>query len=285
VLTGVHFLLTYRCTHQCDHCFVRSGPFVPGTFTAARVREVLDQAVEVGTVTGVYFEGGEPFLYYPVLLDGLRAARERGLDAGVVTNSYWAESIEDAELWLRPLVDAGMTELAVSDDPLHHGEEGESPAKRALEAARRIGIPSGSICIDEAVTADDVRLRGRAADRLAEGRSLRPVEEFTECPDEDLADPGRVHVDAYGNVHLCQGVLMGNLFETRLAELLRDYDPTRHPIAGPLLRGGPAALAAEHGVKHEPEHPSACHLCYRVRQTLEDRFPDHLAPPQLYDDS
>jgi hypothetical protein len=258
---------------------------VPGTFTAARVREVLDQAVEVGTVTRVYFEGGEPFLYYAVLLDGVRAARERGLEVGVVTNTYWAESVEDAELWLRPLVEAGLTDLTVSDDPLHHGEEGESPARRALDAARRMGIPSGSICIDSSVTAEDVRLRGRAAEKLAEGRPVRPVAGFDECPDEDLTDPGRVHVDAYGNVHLCQGVLMGNLFETPLPELMRNFDPASHPIVGPLLRGGPVALASEHGVAHEPEHPSACHLCYRVRQTLRGRFPEHLGPPQVYGDS
>ena len=31
--------------------------------------------------------GGEPFLYYPLLLESLRAARESGFEAGVVTRS------------------------------------------------------------------------------------------------------------------------------------------------------------------------------------------------------
>lgn len=25
-LTGVHFLLSYQCSHECDHCFVWAAP-------------------------------------------------------------------------------------------------------------------------------------------------------------------------------------------------------------------------------------------------------------------
>ena len=44
-LTGIHFLLTYACTYECDHCFVHSSPFATGTMTLGQVRDVLDQAV------------------------------------------------------------------------------------------------------------------------------------------------------------------------------------------------------------------------------------------------
>ncbi len=54
----------------------------------------------LGTVETVYFAGGEPSLYYPLLLEGLRLAASLGLRAGVVTNAYWATSVEDAEIWL-----------------------------------------------------------------------------------------------------------------------------------------------------------------------------------------
>ena len=57
-LTGIHFLLSYQCTHECDHCFVWSSPRAGGAFTLEELREVLDQAVDLGTVREVYFEGG-----------------------------------------------------------------------------------------------------------------------------------------------------------------------------------------------------------------------------------
>jgi MoaA/NifB/PqqE/SkfB family radical SAM enzyme len=164
MLTGLHFVLSYRCTHQCDHCFVHSGPGSRGTFTLDQIRRTLAEVVRIGTVERVYYEGGEPFLYYPLLLEGLRAARKSGFEVGVVTNAYWAETEEDAEIWLRPLAEIGMADLSVSDDPLHHGDGSESPARRALRAAERLGIPAGAICTPRPEQGEGVRFRGRAAD-------------------------------------------------------------------------------------------------------------------------
>lgn len=278
MLTGVHILLTYRCTHECDHCFVHSSPRARGTFGRSGIREVLAQATQVGTVEWIYFEGGEPFLYYPLLLEGLAVAKASGFLTGVVTNAYFAESDEDALLWLEPLADLGVADLAISDDRFHHDGPGESPAARALAAAKRLRIPVGTI----SVQGESVRYRGRAADQLVEGLPLRPAEEFRECPDEDLADPGRVHIDAYGNVHLCQGVLMGNIKQTPLAALLAEWDPPADPISGPVLSGGPAALARVYGCGEERKYASACHLCYEVRKQLLNRYPGSLGPPSVY---
>lgn len=51
---------------------------------------------------------------------------------------------------------------------------------------------------------------------------------------------------------------------------------------GPLIRGGPAALAREYAVEHDAEYADECHFCYTVRKKLVDRFPDILAPRQVY---
>ncbi len=78
---------------------------------------------------------------------------------------------------------------------------------------------------------------------------MRPWRKLATCPHEELADPERVHVDAYGNVQVCQGISIGNMWKTPLSELLRDYDAARHPIVGPLLKGGPARLVERFGLK------------------------------------
>jgi hypothetical protein len=125
--------------------------------------------------------------------------------------------------------------------------------------------------------------KGRAAVKLIEGVARRPWSEFTECPYEKLDDPGRVHVDHLGNLHLCQGVTMGSLFEQPLAELVAAYDPQVHPIVGPLLAGGPVALVERYNVPHEEAYVDACHLCYLARETLRERFPKWLTPDQMYE--
>lgn len=296
MLTGIHFLLTYTCNLECDHCFVFSGPQAKGTFTLEQIKRVLEESVKVGTIEWIYFEGGEPFLFYPLMLEGIRIAGEKGFKTGVVTNSYWATSVEDAELWLRPLSELGVADVAVSDDLFHYEEE-DSPAKRALAAANKLNMPVGSICIERPTVQTGVdkeqakgapvigggaMFRGRAVDTLTEGLPRRPWEELTECPYEDLRNPERVHVDPYGHVHLCQGLSMGNMWETPLSELVKSYQAESHPICGPLVRGGPALLAKEYNVKHDSMYVDACHFCYLLRLALLDRFPQFLAPRQVY---
>jgi MoaA/NifB/PqqE/SkfB family radical SAM enzyme len=298
-LTGLHLLLSYRCTHECDHCFVWSSPRGKSTMTLAQVRDLLHQARDLGTVSSVYFEGGEPFLFYPVLLRGLEEAAALGFQLGIVTNCYWATSVEDAIEWLRPIAELGITDLSLSSD-LFHGEAMlTNDAQNAQAAARQLGLPDNTITIEapegcdaystgapgEPIEGGSVRFRGRAASKLVEGVERHPWSEFTACPDEDLVDPGRVHVDGLGHVHICQGLIIGNVQERPLAEIVESYDPARHPVIGPLLDGGPAELARRFGLPEGESYADACHLCYLLRDALRPRFPSLLAPDQVYGDS
>jgi hypothetical protein len=295
-LTGIHFLLSYRCTDECDHCFVWGSPAAKGTMTLAQIRDVLQQAVDLGTVEMVYFEGGEPFLFYPIMLRGLQEAAALGFKRGIVTNCYWATSVEDAVQWLRPIAELGVHDLSLSSD-LFHGEAMMTQAARnGVKAAERLGLPEGVISVEvpegcaaydeaakgEPITGGSIRFRGRAVAKLTEGVPRRPWTEFTECPDEDFVDPGRIHVDAFGHLHLCQGLLMGNLWQQPLGEIVARYDPKGHPIVGPLLEGGPAALVRRYNLPHEETYIDACHLCYLARDQLRSRFPEFLGPSTVY---
>lgn len=293
MLTGLHFLLTYACNLECDHCFLYSGPQAEGTFTLKQIEQLLDEAVKIGSVEQIYFEGGEPFLYYPIMLEGIKMARSRGFQVGVVTNAYFATAEEDIKVWLKPLGELGIIDLSISNDPYHYEDEKENPSLRAQKVAKKLGMPVAEIHIDEPLTeagpakgepviGGSTMFRGRAVEKLTAGLPRRHWEEFTECPYEELEAPKRVHLDPYGNVHICQGLSMGNAWEKPLSEMVKDYDATSHPICGPLVRGGPALLAKEYGVEHEDSYVDACHFCYIIRSKLLDRFPQYLTPKQVY---
>jgi hypothetical protein len=296
MLTGIHILLTLKCTNECDHCFLHCGPSREATFTIGQLRTLVRQIEELGTITTVYFEGGEPFLFYPLLLEGLRMARAAGFDGGIVTNGYWATSVEDALHWLRPIRDINVADFSVSDDEFHRFDKNDRRAEFARQAAQDLGIPTGTICIEppsvsrqadqgqrgKPVVGGGVLFKGRAADKLTAGLPVRPAEELTTCPHEDLLSPERVHVDAYGNVHLCQGLSMGNIWETPLPDLVRGYDAQQHPIAWPLIRGGPIRLVTEYGLEMSGGYVDECHLCYMARKSLLLRFPQYLAPKEAY---
>jgi len=296
-MNGIHFLLTYACNFECDHCFLYCGPKSEGTFTIKQIREVLEEARKMGTIEWIFFEGGEPFLYYPIMLEGLRIAGEMGFKTGIVTNTYWSTSIEDAELWIKPISELGISNFTVSDDSFHFDDVDVSPARMAGEVAKKLGIPEQSICIEQPtveeasdkdqekgapVIGGGAMFRGRAVETLIEGLPKRSWEELTSCPYEDLEDPGRVHIDSFGNVHICQGLSMGNMWKTPFSELVKNYDPEKHPICGPLLKGGPAQLAREYGVEHEETYVDECHFCYLTRLALLERFPEYLTPKQVY---
>jgi MoaA/NifB/PqqE/SkfB family radical SAM enzyme len=293
-LSGIHILLTYTCTYECDHCFVWGSPYREGTLTLDQIDEILAQAEELRTVEWIYFEGGEPFLYQPVLVKAAETAAGAGFRVGLVSNAYWATEVRDAVEWLRPM--AGLVQdLSVSSDLFHQSDEMDRTAKNAVEAAEQLGIPVGEICIAQPETSDAgavvgqlplgesaVQFRGRASEKLVEGVPLLPWEGFTECPCEDFRDPGRVHLDPLGNVHICQGLSMGNVFTSTLRAMCEAYDPDDHPVIGPLLTGGPAELVRRYDLPHEDSYADACHLCYEARRALRDRFPDILTPDQMY---
>ena len=294
-VTGLHLLQTYQCNFECDHCFVFSNPNAEGVMKICDIRQILDQAEKVGDIKGICFEGGEPFLYYPTMLWGLRSAKKGGFRRSIVTNAYWATSVEDAKEWLMPIAEIGIHDLAVSDDAYHYGENEENCAKHAYEAAKDLGLPVGSITIEDPkqyldeikwkgkpVVGGKVQFKGRAVEKLVQGISTRPWTEFDKCLDEDFENQGRVHIDPFGYVHVCQGITIGNLKQTPLAELFVSFDPHKHPICGPILRGGPAELAREYRVKPQEGYVDECHLCYSVRLKLRKRFPIILAPDQMY---
>jgi hypothetical protein len=297
MITGIHFLLSYKCDSECDHCFVYSSPQAKGTFTLDQLKRVFDELAKIETIESVYFEGGEPFLFYPLMYEGVRIAHGMGFKTGIVTNAYWATSEQDAELWLKPLQDLGLSGISISDDAYHYGDTETNPARHALSAARRLGISCGSISIDEPtleagtdkeqekgkpVVGGGVMFRGRAVEKLAKGLPRRPWGEFRECPYEDLENPNRVHLDAYGNIHLCQGLSMGDMWDVPLSRIVKRYDVDSHPICRPLINGGPALLAEEYEIQHEDGYIDACHMCYLIRLALLDRFPQYLAPRLVY---
>ncbi len=293
-LSGLHLLLTYQCNFECDHCFVWGSPWQSGTMTGETVTRLLDQAVEHGTIKSIYFEGGEPFLYYPIMLRGIREAVARGFQAGIVSNSYWALSEADAAAWLEPFRGL-LGDLSVSSDLFHYSESMSAQARNAQAAAARLGIPIGVISIAQPDSQDaeaahgqlpigesGLMYRGRAAAVLASKVEGTPWQEFTECPYENLVDPGRVHIDPFGHVHICQGISLGSMLDTHLNEICARYEPHAHPIVGPLLEGGPAALVERYDLPHEARYADACHLCDAARRSLRSQFPDILTPDQMY---
>jgi hypothetical protein len=264
----------------------------------AELEGLLEQAATIEGVKTVYFEGGEPMLYYPLVQMGIERATELGLDTGIVTCGYFATTVPDGEMWLRPLKAAGLRSLEVSIDRLHGEGEANAHARNLAEAGHLLGMDVSilSVCDPREIESEEApalrtgedstpaMLRGRAAHQLVSGLEVRHVDAFTECPFEELEAPTRVHVDPYGNIHICQGILAGNVWESSLSQVVMGYEPREHPVLGPLIDGGPRMLAEWTGVGTESHFASECHACYEIRRALrlEPGYRPVLGPNQVY---
>ncbi len=288
-------LLTYKCNFECDHCFVYSHPDAKGVMKISDIREILKEAEKIGNIEWIVFEGGEPVLYYPIMLWGLREAKRLGYKTGFITNAYWATSVEDAKEWLKPFCEVGVSDVVLSDDAFHYGKEEENLAKHAYEAAIDLGLPVSTIALEDPkeymigkewkgkpVTEGAVLFKERAVEKLVESLPRKSWNEFDECLDEDFSNQKRVHIDPFGYVHVCQGITMGNMKKNPLSVLFENFDPYEHPICGPILKGGPAELVRKFNVEHEEGYVDECHLCYCIRLKLRKKFPEILAPDQMY---
>ncbi len=297
MLNGIHFLLTYTCNFGCDHCFLHCSPSAKGVFTLKQLEDIMENAVSMKSVDTIFFEGGEPFLYYPLMVEAMKSARNFGFEVGVVTNSYWATSVDDAVFWLKPLKDLGISYIGLSDDTFHYGNAEDTPPKNAHQACKQLDLDADFYCIDaptvktvgqtkgkkgEPIVGGNTVFKGRAVETLTEGLPQKNWQILRSCTREELINPRRVHIDPFGNVHVCQGLIIGNVFQTPLAKIMKSFDAAKHPVVGPLIEGGPACLAEKYKVPHKDQYVDECHFCYTLRKSLLDEFPEQLAPRQVY---
>ena len=299
MISGLHFLLSYTCIFECDHCFVYSSPEAKGTFSFSQIKNILDQAEDIPDIDNVYFEGGEPFLFYQLMLSCIKYAKLKDFKVGIVTNGYWATSEENAEIILQPIQDIGIEDLSISDDDYHYDND-QNQAKIGINIAKKLNIPVDSICIEkpspniveskvsdkgQPIIGGNTMFRGRAVDTLIKNEVLprKNWKELTTCPYEELQHPKRVHIDPYGNIQICQGISIGNVFKEPLKEILENYDYQSHPILKDLVEGGPAQLVSKHDIQLETDmFVDECHLCYESRRKMIDNLSYYLNPRQVY---
>lgn len=292
--TELQLLLTYQCTRECEHCFAWGSPHQRGCMTLERIKLILNQAKELDSLESISFTGGEPFLHYPILLSAVRLAARHDLKVSVISNGYWATEEVDCTEWLGPL--AGLVhDLTISCDWYHWEAELKQRVRNVCAVGGDLRVPikvvsvvypeclgnesvTGSIPVEES----PLTYRGRAAQELAPKAPGLTWLSFTACQNFDLRNPGRLYIDPFGNVMVCQGISIGNVKDTPLVEICDSYAPDYHPIIGPLVEGGPVELVLRYGLDHKSAYADACHACYEAREALRGRFPDSLAPDQMY---
>lgn len=310
-------LLTYRCTIACAHCLFNCGPQQP------RRLHSVEQGVRYlrmlrATDRVIHIAGGEAMMEYDAILAMCReASRYDAAPHFIETNATWCTNTAMARRRLCELRAAGVRGIYISSDPFHlacypvgrylrcyetsvevFGRENVIASERTrgeLLEMQRVGRHPERLA--EVVRESPPRMVGRAGEALARYLPARAIEDLAgdemwhggrremSCAWEfSPATMWEIHLDPYGNVQTCCGVILGNVERTPLEALLATGFSTEDSIVTALREEGPVGLlrmAEELGYRRE-SYVQKCHLCWQVRKFLRPHYPQTLGPEEVY---
>ena len=278
-LLRLGLIITLRCNAECRHCFFESGPARGEVMSLVLAQRAIDEAKQLGA-SWVSLTGGEPFLEIDLLSDLIQYASNAGLNTEVVTNGFWAETLQAANDKLSVLREFGLDVLNLSLDDFHQEYIPSSSVRNAFMAAKELGIKvvlmtttaknnkiTANI-VPELLQDDNIQVLGRPKIRdpsaLLIETPITPIGRGTNITELDytlitevkcseaLRDIG---VGPNGDVYPCCGPLankitLGNLNDSSLKEILENGK--RNPIVE-LIRKG-ATISGP--------FTSKCHACY-----------------------
>lgn len=316
-------LLTYRCVSECAHCLYNCGPRHTAVMTTDTLREALEALAVYPQRPQVHLTGGEPFLYYPLLLEGVRMASERGIWVYVETSAAWCTDEEEAAIRFAELREAGLQSVLISCSPFHAvrippertlcairaaqqvlGADRVMVYQRAfMDLMRRFGEtrPTPLVRYEETYGLDGAKRLlwdgygiipgGRAGYRLGYLVRRQPPEAFA---DQDCAWPllyaQHSHMDLHGNFipAFCGGLAVGDWHQ--LPQLLAEFQGAHYPpLIALLAERGPYGLfgMAQERYGYRPleeGYVGKCHLCVDVRRWLVTQTDfPELCPAEFYD--
>ncbi len=314
-------LFTYRCTIACKHCLFNCSPDQPDICTN------LEDGVKFlkqlrATDRVIHIAGGEPMMYYDQMLELCRIANENGCAPHFFeTNASWCINDNITRKKYEEIKNVGVVGVYISADPYHQafvppirrlraykiaveifGSENVSAADLSLEQLSEYrDIGRNEKRLKEFVMKYAPKLIGRAGEKLACFCVDRPIESLEHDPLwlSGSVDKGcsaefngksmwEIHIDPYGNIQTCCGIILGNVHKKPLLEWIEQEFDTENELIKIVKKDGPFGLlklAIEHGYKPKEGYPQKCNLCYEVRKYLRPFFPETFGPAEVYNTS
>lgn len=249
--------------------------------------------------------GGEVFLYYDELKDLIELAFQNGGYTTLVTNGFWATSVDVAVEKLRPLVSSGLSFVSVSADKFHDPYVPFDRVVNTIKAAQAVGLRNSIRVVGSATSsAADIMSRLREAGvfyvdvmempLIREGRAaLIPPSEFlvgSELP-RGVCPSATLTINPAGDAMVCcngggsnASLTVGSIHSRTLEELEMRF--ASDPVLDFLNRYGPLNAVAKDEemfaeIVAEGPFVSECELCTiafrgergrKLRSILEREF-------------
>lgn len=242
-LNKIEFVVTYACTGRCKHCsegdHTSCGERIDPQIAADAVRKI---GLEYDIKTVMTF-GGEPLLYTDAVYEIMNAAKELSIpNRQVITNGYFSKNADQSREVAVRLAECGVNDLLLSVDAFHQETIPLEIVRAFAAEAKKNGIPIRlqpawlvSPTDDNPYNCKTRQILNSFSDLeipendgnviFPEGNALKYLAEyFTEAlPDNPYAeDPCNVRCVSFSPNG---DVLGGNVYESDIMELIKDYAP------------------------------------------------------------
>jgi hypothetical protein len=325
-------VLSYKCNAECKHCMYACSPKWKGDWMKEKdlyhllyqlspwIAPSMQGGEYIGINAGIHFTGGEPFLNFDLLSEGVRMSKELNIPSVFAeTNSYWAVSEEETREKLGTLKNHGLDGILISVNPFFLEHVPFERTKRAAAIAREFFGKNAIVYQPEFFYQFlEMNIKGNlsfgeylakvSSDGLTSqveffntGRAPYQIEKYglyqrhpASVVASDTCMPPFIrswhnHFDNYGNLQpgYCGGISLGSWKELDcLTEEGIDLD--NKPILKYLIEDdfeGLLEYARERGYQERKKgYLSKCHLCMDIRKYLvkQDDY-EELQPKQFYD--
>jgi MoaA/NifB/PqqE/SkfB family radical SAM enzyme len=148
-LKNIGLFLTFKCQVACPHCVVQAGPERNETMSLESIDRYISQIASYrnGHIRMISLTGGEPFIDIGRLRQVISMAAHHNLWVSVVTNAFWAYSLERAIAIIESL--PGLSLIAISTDRYHQQTIAFERVKNAIRAAEFCDLPYDvSLCTE-----------------------------------------------------------------------------------------------------------------------------------------
>ncbi|MBN2486505.1 MAG: hypothetical protein JXB34_11080 [Bacteroidales bacterium] len=317
-LTGITWITTYNCNLACQHCFFDTRSH--SKYMDPGLADMVLNGFEFGRhMFWQHLSGGEIFLDESRLLDIIgRIHYYFKKDIGISTNAFWAANYDKAMPLVQKLAALGVTGIALSADYYHQQQmpidgpqnlvkilcSGQLKTHSYIMGARLHTSVQNSALVN-AKSEEITKLAdqgfglpvARAMERsIGKGCHINVPKkkgiprghctELNTCLGQRSPfNPAMVWIDPYGNVMVCYGIIIGNVYQQPFNEIIGHYNAAGHPVLKLLAEEGPAALyemAVSNGTDMPESYFDECDLCYQSRAALRKLYPQLFGPHECY---
>lgn len=318
-ITGITWITTYNCNIACDHCFFDSqgnNKYMDPKLIDA----VFKDFIPGENMYWQHLSGGEIFLKPDQLIKILEKINNhfKG-NIGISTNGFWATDYEKASSFVKKLINYGVNGIAVSADHFHQKHLSLEGPKNLIRIIKSEGINTHSYIMGARLServdrSEEINSKSEQIARnteqglgvpfaLAYERSIGKgsninVPKRNELPKGKCTEintclgnrspfnPAMVWIDPYGNVMICYGIIIGNVYKESFNNILEKYDTKNLPVIHALAKNGPMALYNLVDKKiTSTRFFDECDLCYLSRKLLRSDYPEIFGPDECYPDN